>query len=144
MGDRLLSEGYTTEQITGQVEKIFNIIIPILKEFDWDEPAEGTALYYLIQENNALTTHMNNMKDNIREISTLEPGEAEYAKVLDELKADFKTLAKFEPHYLKTENVLFPYLEKKVGLCQTSDRDMGSQRRDQSDNQRAKRNAGRL
>lgn len=113
MGDRLLSEGYTTEQITGQVEKIFNIIIPILKEFDWDEPAEGTALYYLIQENNALTTHMNNMKDNIREISTLEPGEAEYAKVLDELKADFKTLAKFEPHYLKTENVLFPYLEKK-------------------------------
>jgi len=113
MGDRLLSEGFTTEQITDQVEKIFNIIIPILKEYDWEEPQEGTALFYLMQENNTLTSHMNSMKDSIRKLGELEAGEAEYAKVLDELRHDFKTLAKFEPHYLKIENILFPYLEKK-------------------------------
>ena len=113
MGERLMTAGYTPDQIKEHVEKVFNIIIPTLKEYEWDEPAEGSALFYLMEENNALTTHMNDMKESIRAIGSLEEGEAEYIKVLDTLKSDFKKLSDFEPHYLKIENVLFPYLERK-------------------------------
>jgi len=49
MGDKLMQEGYTQEQITYQVEKIFNIIIPILKEYDWDELEEDEAEYGIFQ-----------------------------------------------------------------------------------------------
>ena len=112
MGDRLVKSGYTPTQIIEVVEKIFNVIVPILKEFDWDEPKPGSALYYLIEENNALTNHMNEMKDTIRALSTLDEGEAEYMKELDDLKAACKILSDFQPHYVKVENVLFPYLEK--------------------------------
>lgn len=113
MGDKLLEAGYTTQQITDHVEKIFNVIIPTLKDFDWDEPERGSALYYLMEENHALTEHMNEMKDNIRAIASLEPDDEEYQGILDELRRDFRKFAEFEPHYVKTENVLFPYLEKK-------------------------------
>ncbi|PLX70973.1 MAG: PAS sensor protein [Denitrovibrio sp.] len=113
MGDKLLEAGYSVEQITDHVEKIFNVIIPTLKEYDWNEPEEGSALYYLMEENAALSECMNEMKDSIRAISKLEPNEPEYASVLNEMKEEFKKLAEFEPHYVKTENVLFPYLEKK-------------------------------
>lgn len=113
MGDRLIEAGYTPDQIKTQVEKVMNIIIPVLKEYDWDEPAEGSALYYLMEENSALTSHMDSMKEGIRRLGELEAGEAEYAEVLQNLKEDFKKLSSFEPHYLKIENVLFPYLENK-------------------------------
>lgn len=113
MGEKLLEKGYTSAQITEHVEKIFNIIIPTLKEYEWKEPEKGSAIYYLMEENRALTDHMNSMKEHIRSLGELEEGEAEYLSELNDLKEDFKTLSKFEPHYLKVENVLFPYLEKK-------------------------------
>jgi PAS domain S-box-containing protein len=113
MGDKLMEAGYNTEQITDQVEKIFNIIIPILKEYDWNEPKEGSALYYLMEENLALTNHMDSMKEKIKALGELEEGEDDYAEVYTALKDDFRKLSDFDPHYLKVENVLFPYLEKK-------------------------------
>lgn len=118
MGDRLMAGGFTVDQIKDQVEKVMNIIIPLLKEYDWDEPKKGTALFYLMEENNALTEHMNSMKEHIRAISGMDADDREYKMELDELKADFGKLAGFEPHYVKMENVLFPYLERKWAFAE--------------------------
>lgn len=113
MGDRLMSAGYSPAQITEHVEKIFNIIIPILKECDMPEPEENSALYWLMEENSALSEHMNSMKEHIRTLGEHDSDEAEYIRALDMVKSGFRKLASFEPHYSKMENVLFPYLEKK-------------------------------
>ncbi|MGE4497033.1 MAG: DUF438 domain-containing protein [Deferribacterales bacterium] len=112
MGERLLGAGYSVESIKKQVEKVFNIIIPALKEYDWEEPDEHSAVYWLMEENRALAAHMDGMKGKIRELSELEASSVAYSTVYSALKRDFRKLAEFEPHYLKTENILFPFLEK--------------------------------
>lgn len=112
MGERLLKEGYSVESIKKQVEKVFNIIIPALKEYEWDEPGEESAVRWLMEENRALASHMDGMKGKIRELSSLELSSVAYSSVYSSLKRDFRKLSEFEPHYLKTENVLFPFLEK--------------------------------
>ncbi|QAR32453.1 DUF438 domain-containing protein [Geovibrio thiophilus] len=112
MGERLLKAGYSVENIKKQVEKVFNIIIPALKEYEWTEPDKESAVCWLMEENRALAAHMDGMKGKIRELSSLEPSSVAYSSVYSSLKKDFRRLAEFEPHYLKTENVLFPFLEK--------------------------------
>ena len=111
MGDRLLKSGYSIDSIKKQVEKVFNVIIPALKESEWEEP-HGGAVYWLMEENRALAAHMDEMKVKIRELSSLEESSVEYSSVYSALKKDFRRLIDFEPHYLKTENILFPFLEK--------------------------------
>lgn len=102
--------GITVPEIKKDINKILNILYEYLKEYKWDKPQEGTFLYYLMLENRAFEFRLNSAKKIIKAYKGRE--HQELASLKAELLPHLELFAKFEPHYVKKENILFPHLEK--------------------------------
>lgn len=102
--------GITVAEIKRDINKILNVLYEYLKEYEWERPEEGTFLYYLMLENRAFEFRLNSMKKILKSYKGKEIDE------LASLKADIlphlESFALFEPHYIKKENILFPFLER--------------------------------
>lgn len=102
--------GVTVAEIKRDINKILNVLYEYLKEYEWERPEEGTFLYYLMLENRAFEFRLNSMKKILKSYKGRELNE------LASLKADIlphlESFALFEPHYIKKENILFPFLEQ--------------------------------
>jgi len=100
MEDKQLQMGITPAKIKKHIEKIMNVIYSHLKKYEWKKPEQDHPLYYLMLENRELEKILNQIKLTLR-------------------KKDFTGMAKlirklpeFNNHYIRKENILFPYLEK--------------------------------
>lgn len=102
--------GITVPEIKKEINKILNVLYEYLKEYEWERPEEGTFLYYLMLENRAFEFRLNSMKKILKAYKGREPEELSSLKA--ELLPHLESFARFEPHYIKKENILFPYLEK--------------------------------
>ena len=111
MEDIQLKKGYSPTEIKKYIEKIMNVLNPHLEKYEWEKPEEGHPLYYLMQENRELEKLLQKFKDNIKKIEF--DSEAANEKEIQKLRSLTVQLQEFDKHYLKKENVLFPYLEKK-------------------------------
>ena len=60
--DKLLNEGYTVAEVKAGVGKIINIFFTSLNAVNWDKPAEGHFLYFLMLENNEVKKLMNELR----------------------------------------------------------------------------------
>ncbi len=110
MEEEQLKMGISTDMIKKNIGKVINTFYKALTAYDWKKPSEGEFLYYLMKENRALEDKLAGIKKNLKEFNAedkLSPGKAR-AK----LRSGFIELLKFNDHYLKKENILFPYLEK--------------------------------
>lgn len=101
-----LEKGYTPKDVLKILDKVINVFHKPLSNYSWKKPKEDSFLYYLIKENEALTKKLEEIKKIILN------KEVEIKK--DELLVRVKKLEEFNQHYLKKENILFPYLEKKM------------------------------
>lgn len=108
--DRLLTGGYPVEKVKANVGKIINVFYKSLNAITWDKPAEGHFLYHLMQENRAIEKHIADIRPSIKVI--LKPDGSLIDEPLAKLRAFIKTAQDYELHYIKKENILFPYLEK--------------------------------
>jgi hypothetical protein len=102
--------GITPEQIKGDIEKIINVFFKSLDRYQWEKPAEGSFLFYLMLENDAFTFKLNQVKKIIKNYKGHE--ESDFKKLKRELLPFFIKFQEFDYHYIKKENILFPYLEK--------------------------------
>lgn len=112
MEDRQIQMGITPEAIKKDVEKVLNVFYKSLESYQWKRPAEGAFLYYLMLENDAFEFKLNQVKKIIKSYKGQE--RAKFADIQRELLPKFKDFLAFEDHYVKKENILFPYLEKKL------------------------------
>ncbi|MDY0285500.1 MAG: hemerythrin domain-containing protein [Bacteroidales bacterium] len=107
--DKQMQMGITPDQIKGDIEKIINVFVQSLNRYPWEKPAEGSFLFYLMLENDAFTFKLNQVKRIIKNYKGRE--ESEFKKLKSDLLPHFKKFQEFDFHYIKKENILFPYLE---------------------------------
>ncbi|MFN8258074.1 MAG: PAS domain-containing protein [Bacteroidales bacterium] len=108
--DLLLLKGYSLEKVKLNVGKLINVYYKSLNSNNWEKPGEGHFIYYMMQENNGARKIMTALKPLIREIHKRDLG-VDSEPVL-QLKLLLNKLKDFELHYIKKENILFPYIEK--------------------------------
>ncbi len=105
MEERQLKMGISPGQIKEKIEKVMNVISEPLKKYPWQKPETGHPLYDLMQENRKLEEILQIMKQNLQE------------KNLPELQNNLERLFEMEKHFLRKENILFPYLERNWENC---------------------------
>lgn len=108
--DTLLVSGIPVEKVKAGVGKILNAFSKSLSSYRWEKPGEGHFLHYLMLENREAEKIMNEIKSINKKIFKGET--AEHAALTSKLRRLMLKLRDFELHYIKKENILFPYIEK--------------------------------
>ena len=106
----MLSEGYPNEVVKAHTGKIINVFFKSLSSFQWAKPGEGHFLYYLMLENRGAEKIMREIKSVIKVY--YKKGNDDTVALRDELRLLVEKLRNYELHYIKKENILFPYLER--------------------------------
>ena len=109
--DKQMQMGIKPAAIKKDVDKVINIFFNKLQEYSWEKPEEGTFLYYLMLENSAYKFKLNEVKKILKSYKGRQVSDFDQLK--NDLLSRFEKFAEFEPHYVKKENILFPFLEKK-------------------------------
>ncbi len=108
--DKQMQMGIKPDAIKKDVEKVINLFFNSLKNYKWEKPKENTFLYHLMLENQAYTFKLNRVKKIIKSYKGHETENIEQFK--QDLLTPFEEFLEFESHYVKKENILFPFLEK--------------------------------
>jgi len=101
-----LKQGMSVQDMLVFVDKIVNVFADALVKAVWQRPKPDTFLGCLIAENAALIARL----DSFKAVLKARDDEALRAKTPDLLAF----LAKYNAHLLKLENILFPYMEKRL------------------------------
>ena len=102
----LLQDGVTPGDILIFLDKVINVFYEGLSAHQWQMPESREMLQELMMENEALERKMEAMKTALRE--------PDFRLKKQKLLPLVQDLLLFEAHYLKKENILFPYLEKAM------------------------------
>jgi uncharacterized protein len=102
----VLQKGTEPKEILFFLDKVINVFYKSLISYPWKKPEKDSFMYFLIQENRRLTEKLEEIKEILNE--------KDFEKRKKELLPRINELLKFNQHYLKKENILFPYLEKKM------------------------------
>lgn len=94
------------DEILEFLDKVINVFYKSLVSYSWKRPEQRSFLDYLMQENKALAGKLDAIKEIVKEGKVQERRE--------ELISKLHELQHFNHHYLKKENILFPYMEKKM------------------------------
>lgn len=100
-----LQDGYKPKEILEILDRVINVFHKSLSEYKWKKPKENSFLDILMKENRALERKL----DKIRPILL----DKKVREKKDLLLKELRELQEFDAHYLKKENILFPYLERK-------------------------------
>lgn len=100
-----LQSGRKAADLLTSLDKVFNMFYKGLKAYAWDRPARDSFLDVLMQENQAMLSKL----DEIRHLLMQDPAIGNRIALSNAICA----LQSFDDHYVKKENILFPYLEKK-------------------------------
>jgi len=108
--DMLLAKGYPVEKVKANTGKIINVFHKSLDSREWDMPGEGHFLHYLMMENRAVEKIIDDIRPVIKAVL---PGMNPIStEDLSRLRNFIDSLRQYELHYIKKENILFPYIEK--------------------------------
>lgn len=106
----LIDEGCTPEEILVFLDKVINAFYKSLLNYGWEKPKNDDFLLDLLNENEALVKKTDEIKIIMKETNL----ELKKEKLLPKIKE----LLEFNDHYLKKENILFPYMEKAMAKFQ--------------------------
>lgn len=109
--DRQMQMGIKPKAIKKDVEKVINTFFKKLEKYSWEKPDENSFLYYLMLENSAFKFKLNQVKKILKSYKGVEESEIEQLK--RDLTEPFNEFQEFESHYVKKENILFPFLENR-------------------------------
>lgn len=104
---RRFQKGASATEILGYLDKVINVFHLGLSNYNWQKPAVGSFLGLLRLENEELVKRLDQISEKLQADSI----SGQRFSIL----ADISELLEFEDHYLKKENILFPYMEKKEG-----------------------------
>jgi len=108
--DKLLINGYSHELVKNSVGKIINVFHKSLSTLQWEPPGEDHFLHYLMLENREAEKLVSAIRPAIKSFFKGEGCQQE--RTVSQLLKFIISLKEYELHYIKKENILFPYLEK--------------------------------
>lgn len=100
-----LQEGYMPKEIFEFLDRVINVFHSSLSGYHWEKPNENSFIDILMRENRALEKKLDKIRPVLLD-SEVRQKKSLLLKLLNELE-------EFDAHYLKKENILFPYMEKK-------------------------------
>jgi DUF438 domain-containing protein len=104
-----LLQNYPFETVKNTVGKLINTFYKSLKQQTWEKPAESHFLSYLMLENRGVEKIIAKMRVVVKAIFSQSIGEEK--KLAKQLQHFINDLKLYELHYLKKENILFPFIE---------------------------------
>lgn len=99
----LIEEGFKASEILVFLDRVINAFYNSLLNHRWEKPKNDSFLMDLINENEGLVEKTNEIKVLLQE-PNLQIKKKNLLPKIEELE-------KFDAHYLKKENILFPYME---------------------------------
>lgn len=100
----LLDEGIESKEILVFLDKVINAFYKGLSGHKREMPEDDSFLKDMYLENDALVKKTDEIKEMLKEADLKAKKESILQKVIE--------LEQFNDHYLKKENILFPYMEK--------------------------------
>lgn len=100
----LLDEGTKPNEILVFLDKVINAFYKGLSNHKWERPKNDNFLKDMYLENEGLVKKTDEIKELLKEADLKTKKEKIIIKVIE--------LEEFNDHYLKKENILFPYMEK--------------------------------
>ncbi len=113
MEDRQVKKGVKPALIKEHIEKIMNGLSIYLDKYEWEKPEKGHPLYYLMKENRMLEDKLADTKNIFKRIVLNNDEKIDKNEEIGKLIQSINGLKEFNIHYIKKENILFPYLENK-------------------------------
>ncbi len=110
--DMLMKDKIEISDLKTGINKILNMFYKGLINQQIPNYSEIPFLASLWHENNELNTRLINLRPLIKELNKKDISKAKFQSVLQEIGLKVSELADFEAHYIKKENILFPYVEK--------------------------------
>lgn len=108
--DQLITEGIAFEKVKYNVAKIINVFSNSLLSQQPVSPKKDHFLYYLMLENREMEKRVAEIRPVIR--SVFKDNNENLSESLNSLLGFIEEIKQYELHYIKKENILFPYLEK--------------------------------
>ncbi|HBD63764.1 MAG TPA: PAS sensor protein [Clostridiales bacterium] len=102
----LLDDNVPPKDILIFLDKAINAFYNSLINYKWQRPSNDNFLKDMLLENEALVKKTDEIK------SLMKAGDLKTKK--ESILEKIKELEEFNHHYLKKENILFPYMEKKM------------------------------
>jgi PAS domain S-box-containing protein len=110
----MVDAGYDIEDIKSALNKILNIFYNSLDD-NYDENIDYPLfIKILMDENEAFTDKLNKIKEQLVEFTKTDRKSPNFRVLRLKLKKAIEELSDFESHYIKKENILFPYVEKYI------------------------------
>lgn len=110
--DLLVKDKIPIDKLKIGINKILNVFYKSLINLEQIQTEEGTFLYFLIKENNELIIRLKSIRPIIKQINK-DIKQADFKSEINKLVEKISDLNTFNFHYLKIENILFPFLEKE-------------------------------
>lgn len=108
--DKLFADGLPVETVKPIVGKIINSFYKSLNSKKWEKPGESHFLSFLMRENREAEKIMAEIKAVIKLLFNQDDHRSvDHTSTLRQLVGRLKL---YELHYIKKENILFPYVEK--------------------------------
>ena len=107
--DMLVDSNPDLEKLKKGINKVLNVLYKRLNETEIPEYPESHFLNCMKLENIELDTRLVKLKPLIRKINSTSEDIQE--ALFRELKGKLEDLQDFQKHYLRKENILFPYIE---------------------------------
>ena len=102
----LLDDGTMPKEILVYLDKAINAFYKGLSDYKWKMPENDNFINDMLKENMALVIKTDEIKVILKEPDL----DTKKVKIHDKLKE----LESFNAHYIKKENILFPYMEKAM------------------------------
>jgi len=110
--DKLMKEDVDIEEVKSGVNKALNMLYKGLISTQIPDYGKIPFLDSLVRENSELNHRLIEMRPLIKAFNQKDLNEEERQEILNEISDRVFELQQFEVHYVKKENILFPYVEK--------------------------------
>jgi hypothetical protein len=104
-----LLQHYPFEAVKTTVGKLINTFYKSLKQQTWEKPAENHFLSYLMLENRGVEKIISEMRVVVKALFSRSVNDEK--KLAMQLLRHINDLKLYELHYIKKENILFPFIE---------------------------------
>ena len=110
--DQLVKTGEDMADIKRAVNKILNIFYASIKSHGRVVAGTNTFLSLIMAENREMENRMTALKKEVKQVFSQKGQRNELLKQKEKIKELLFDLKGYEKHYLKIENIFFPYFEK--------------------------------
>jgi len=112
--DRLMDEGVELPELKTGINKTLNMFYSALIAKAIPDYSTIPFLKSMADENAELNHRLIALRPDIKEINGKHIGETEKNLALKSIRNKVTELSEFEVHYIKKENIFFPYVEKNL------------------------------